>query len=390
MILAAASISPLWYLSRAAGYVGLILLGLIGVLGIITAGNIQVAKGTKFLAPDLHRSLSLLAIVVLTIHVGAAVADKYSFIGLKDVFIPFISAYRPIWVGIGAIAVDLGIAVVVTSLLRVKMGYRSWKIIHWISYPVFALSVIHGLGSGTDSALWFSKFIYVAVGGLLVLAIIARLLARNDLQIGKKAAYFGVSFAVPLLIIAWAASGPLAANWAKRAQGGFRQAVLTSARVTGTVTSGTSRTTATNAPSFQISPTYTSGWSGSIDQSPANAQGEIALRLMGRLSASPGYVLSVVLIGIPLDGGVSMTSSVVEVALTVGTVVYKGTVTALNGTTIVSQVTDSTGQSVSFSASLNLGSNGSSFTGTVAASGTSSYSDQSSTSPRNRSEASDR
>ncbi len=389
MILAAASISPLWYLSRAAGYVGLILLGLIGVLGIITAGNIQVAKGTKFLAPELHRSLSLLAIVVLAIHVGAAVADKYSFIGLKDVFIPFMATYRPIWVGIGAIAVDLGIAVVVTSLLRVKMGYRSWKIIHWISYPIFALSVIHGLGSGSDSALWFSKFIYVAVGGFLMLAIIARLLARHDLQIGKKVAFFGAIFAIPLLIIAWAASGPLSANWANRAQGGLRQAVLTSARVTGSVATGTSRTAVTNRPPLEISPTYTSDWTGKIDQSPANSQGEIALRLMGRLSGSPGYVLSVVLIGIPLGGGVSMTSSVVEITSTGGTVVYKGTVTALNGTTIVSQVADSAGQSVSFSASLNLGSDGSSFTGTVAASGSSSYSNPSGGISSGRSEASD-
>ncbi len=389
MIIAAASISPLWYLSRAAGYVGLALLGVIGVLGIITAGNLQFPKGTKFLAPELHRSLSLLAIVVLAIHVGAAVADKYSFIGLKDVFVPFMATYRPIWVGIGAIAVDLGIAVVATSLLRVKMGYRSWKIIHWASYPIFALSVIHGLGSGSDSALWFSKVIYVAVGGLLILAIIARLLARTDLKLGKKVAFFGVSFAVPLLIIAWAASGPLAANWANRAQGGLRQAVLTSARVTGTVTTGTSRHRVATMPPFEISSTYTSSWSGKIDQSSANSQGEIALRLMGNLSGSPGYVLSVVLIGVPLGGGVSMTASVVEITSTEGVVVYKGTVTALNGTTILSQVADAAGQSVNFSARLNLGSDGSSFTGTVAASGSTSYSNLSGESPSSRSEASD-
>ena len=373
-MIAAVSISPLWYISRSAGYIGLVLLGVIGVLGIITAGNLKIAQGTKFIAPELHRSLSLLAIVVLAIHVGAAVADKYSFIGLKDVFIPFMSAYRPIWVGLGAIAVDLGIAVLATSLIRVKMGYRSWKVVHWASYPIFALSVIHGLGSGTDTSLWFSKFIYLVVGGVLVLAIIARLLAHPDLRIGKKVAFFGTSFLVPLAIVAWAVSGPLASNWPKRAQGGLKQAVLTSAQVTTAAAKSKQKITAVTAPPLQLSSTYTSDWSGSIDQSPSNAQGEIALRLMGKLAGSPGYLLSVVLIGVPLDGGVSMTSSLVEIASTSGSVVYKGSVTSLNGTTIVGQVSNASGQTLSFSASVSLGSNGASFSGIVAGSNSSSFS----------------
>lgn len=386
MILAAVSISPLWYISRAAGFIGLILLGLIGVLGIFTAGNLRVAKGARFIAPDLHRSLSLLAIVVLGIHVGAAVADKYSYIGIKDVFIPFFSAYRPIWVGLGAVAVDLGIAIVVTSLLRVKMGYRGWKLVHWASYPIFALSVIHGLGSGTDSSQGFSKFIYVVVGGVLILAIIARLLAWHDLHFGKKAAFFGASFAVPLAIVAWAVSGPFGPNWAKRAQSGLLESATASEHVAST----SSAPKVTTTPKLNLSSTYMSNWSGSIDQSPPNSQGEIALRLMGKLSNSPGYLLSIVLFGVPLDGGVSMTSSLVEIASSSGTVAYKGSVSNLRGTTIICQVSNSTGQSLSFSASLNLGTNGSSFTGEVSGSGSSSYSNGLSGTYERRSESRDR
>lgn len=373
-MLAAASISPLWYISRSAGYVGLILLALIGVLGIMTAGDIRLARGNKFVTPELHRSLSLLAIVVLAIHVGAAIADKYSFIGFKDVFLPFTATYRPVWIGIGAIAVDLGIAVVITSLLRVKMGYRSWKLIHWASYPIFGLSIIHGLGSGTDSALWFSKFVYLVVGGVFILAIIARLVSLTNLNLGKQVAFFGMSFAVPVAIVAWAVSGPLASNWPKRAQVGLSQTILTSAQVTSSPSTTPFKATSSTPGPLKISSNYTSNWSGSIDQSPSNSQGEIALRLLGMLSGSPGYELSIVLFGIPSDGGVSMISSLVEIASTSGSVVYKGSVTSLSGTTIISQVANASGQSVTFSASLNLGSNGSSFTGTVAGSSNSQFS----------------
>ncbi|TAN29799.1 MAG: hypothetical protein EPN30_01795 [Actinomycetota bacterium] len=388
MILATATVSPLWYLSRSAGYVGLILLGAIGVLGIVTAGNVRVAQGTKFVTPEVHRSLSLLAMVVLAVHVGAAVADKYSFIGIKDVFVPFMSAYRPVWVGFGSVAVDLGIAVVITSLLRVKMGYKSWRLVHWASYPVFALSIIHGLGSGTDSSLWISKVIYLAVGGALVAAIVARLIARKDLRAGAKAALSGMTIAVPFVIVLWALSGPFGANWAKRAQTGLRQSLLASNNVASS-SAGATKIQPVASPVLHLGSGYTSNWSGRIDQSPANSQGDVALRLIGNLSNSPGFELSVVLIGTPLDGGISMTSSVVEIASNNGTPIYKGTVTSLQGTTIVSQVANAAGEGFTFSANINLGSNGSSFTGAVAGSGSSSFSNLSTAGVQPRSERGD-
>ncbi len=374
MISAAVSISPLWYISRSAGYVGLVLLGLIGILGIVTAGNLRNARGTKFFAPELHRSLSLLAIVVLGIHVGAAVADKYSFIGVKDIVIPFGSAYRPLWVGLGAVAVDLGVAVIVTSLIRIKLGYRGWKMVHWVSYPIFALSILHGLGSGTDTSLWFSKLLYLVVVGSLVLAIIARLIARQDRISPKRIVLLVTSFAVPLAILIWAISGPFQLNWPARAQGGIKQAALTSASITKTATGSTVQSTHTALAPLGLNSNYVSNWSGKVDQSPANGQGEIALRLMGSLSSSPNYLLSVVLIGVPLGGGVSMTSSLVEIAANDDAVVYKGSVIALNGTTFVAQVADATGKSTTFSASINLGTNGSSFTATIAGSAAPSFS----------------
>lgn len=369
-MLGVVSISPLWYISRSAGFVGLALLGIIGVLGIITAGNFNFKRGARFIAPEVHRSLSLLAVVVLAIHVSAAVFDKYSHIGLKDAFIPFFAQYRHIWVGLGAIAIDLGVAVVVTSLLRVRMGYKSWKLFHWASYPIFGLSIIHGLGTGSDSSLLFAKVIYLVVGGSLVAAVLIRLFSLKEQIIARRFVLFGTSFAVPLVIISWAFVGPFTPTWPHRAQGGLSQAVTTPAGVGvgASAIKGSSAPTTSTLPKLQISSGYSSGWSGQLDESPANSQGEIALRLFGPLSKSPGYKLSIVLIGFPQDGGVSMASSIVEVASNGGSVLYKGTVTSLNGTTVVCSVSDASGSTVTVTAALNLASSGSSFNGTVTAS----------------------
>lgn len=361
-MLAVVSISPLWYISRSAGFVGLALLGLIGVLGIITAGNLHFGRGSRFVAPEVHRSLSLFAIVILAIHVGAAVLDKYSRIGFKDIFIPFVSQYRPIWIGIGAIAVDLGIAVLLTSLVRVKMGYKSWKVVHWLTYPVFALSIIHGLGSGSDSSILLGKVVYIAVGGLLLVGVFIRLASTKDLAKHKKVFLAFTTIAIPVVVISWAFVGPFTTSWPSRAQGGLRQAVLASAQVP--VARKTSQVS--SAP-FILPVGYTSQWKGNVEESPTNSQGELAIRLLGNLSASKGYEFSIVLIGTPQDGGVSMASSIVEIANPTGTTVYKGTVTSLSGSTIVCSLSDSTGNDVTLTAVLNLSSSNT-FSGSISVS----------------------
>lgn len=368
MTVAVISISPLWYISRSAGFVGLALLGLIGILGIITAGNFHFSRGSRFVAPEVHRSLSLLAVVVLTIHVGAAILDKYSRIGLKDVFLPFVSQYRPIWIGLGAVAVDLGIAVLVTSLLRVKMGYKSWKALHWLSYPIFALSVIHGLGSGSDSPILFGKIIYVVVGGSLLGAILIRLASFKDSVPIRKALLAAATISLPAMILFWASIGPFTPTWPTRAQGGLNQAILASDQISG---SSSPQTTIARSqvPAIDIKPGYSSIWNGKLDESPSNSQGEVAIRLLGKLTSSNGYELSIVLIGFPQDGGVAMASSIVEVASISGNnIVYRGTVSTLNGSTIVCSLNSPNGNPVTLSATLNLSSSGNTFTGTVTAS----------------------
>lgn len=356
-MLATVSISPLWYISRSAGFVGLALLGMIGILGIITAGKFTPKRGSRFLAPEIHRSLSLLAVVVLAIHVASAVLDKYSHIGFRDIFVPFVSQYRPVWVGLGAAAVDLGIAIMVTSLLRVRMGYKSWKLVHWASYPIFVLSVIHGLGTGSDSAITLGKAIYLIVGGSFILAVLARLMSAKVFG-ARRALLYGTSFAMPLVVVAWAFSGPFTNSWTKRASGNFL----------GSAAGASVGVTTPTVPVLAIPPGYSSPWSGRIDQSAPNSQGEVALRLIGPLSGSPGYQLSIVLIGVAEDGGISMNSSRVEIATGRGTPVYRGTVTSLQGATIASQITTASGSQINFTAVLSLNNNGSAFSGKVSVS----------------------
>jgi sulfoxide reductase heme-binding subunit YedZ len=145
----------LWYATRATGLVTLLLLTVSVLLGILTAGRFSTQRWPRFLSQGLHRNVSLLVLVFLALHVGTTVVDTYTSIPLTAAFIPFASSYKTAWLSLGAVALDMLLALVATSLLRTRIGHRAWRRVHWLAYACWPVAVAHGLGIGTDrSATW--------------------------------------------------------------------------------------------------------------------------------------------------------------------------------------------------------------------------------------------
>jgi methionine sulfoxide reductase heme-binding subunit len=145
-----ASTPALWYFARGSGTVSLGLLTLTVILGITTSTRWATERWPRLVVAGLHRNLSLLSVVFLVLHVGSVVVDGYVPIRWLDAVVPFGSSYHPLWLGLGAIAFDVLIALVVTSLLRVRLGRRVWRAVHWAAYACWPLALLHGLGIGSD------------------------------------------------------------------------------------------------------------------------------------------------------------------------------------------------------------------------------------------------
>jgi methionine sulfoxide reductase heme-binding subunit len=145
----------LWYVTRATGLVALLMLTVSVLLGLLAAGRFSGDRWPRFLTQGLHRNISLLVVAFLTLHVASTVLDTYTSIPLTAAFLPFTSGYKPGWLALGAVALDLVIALIVTSLARERLGYRTWRALHWLAYACWPVAVAHGLGIGTDrSATW--------------------------------------------------------------------------------------------------------------------------------------------------------------------------------------------------------------------------------------------
>jgi methionine sulfoxide reductase heme-binding subunit len=178
----------LWYLARAAGLVTLVLLTASVVMGILVTANFSGTRWPRFLTVGLHRNLGLLVLIFLALHVGTTVADTYTSISLRDALVPFTGSYKQPWLGLGAVALDLVIALTVTSLLRQRLGYRIWRAVHWCGYLCWPVALAHGAGIGTDRTTPWVFYLtcgcLAAVFGAAAIRIIMLWPERKLLRIG--------------------------------------------------------------------------------------------------------------------------------------------------------------------------------------------------------------
>src|SRR2546421_7288183 len=124
----------LWYTTRGAGAVTLILLSSVAVLGILSALRVQSARWPRFLTTGLHRNLALMTLVFLALHIVTAVVDPFTKLGWGAALIPFASSYRTLWLGLRVISFQLLVAIVATSLSRGFLGHRAWRAIPLLAY----------------------------------------------------------------------------------------------------------------------------------------------------------------------------------------------------------------------------------------------------------------
>jgi sulfoxide reductase heme-binding subunit YedZ len=144
------SSTALWYLSRSTGVVLLALLSLTAILGIVIRARGRVPGLPSFAVTALHRNASLIALVLLALHVVTAVVDSFVSIGWLAVVVPFTSHFEPVWVGLGALSLDLVVAMIATSLVRDRIGRRTWRAVHLTAYAAFPLAAIHSIGAAAD------------------------------------------------------------------------------------------------------------------------------------------------------------------------------------------------------------------------------------------------
>jgi Ferric reductase like transmembrane component len=347
LTLAATGPSTYWYLTRGTGVVALLLLTAGVVLGVLTSTRWTAPRWPRFVVSGLHRNITLLALALVTVHVLTTVLDGYAPVRLWDALVPFASRYRPVWVGFGALAFDLLLALIVTSLLRARIGFRTWKIVHWLAYASWPVALVHALGTGSDARTGWFGLVALAALGVVVLAVAWRLFEARPGARALRLAAGAAVLAVPLGIGIWASGGPLAAGWARKA--GTPSRLLASAPVV------TKIVTVKVSPGGLPATPFTAPVQGSVSETGPDSGGLVTVGLNATAAGGSKGLLQVTLRGLPLEGGgVQMTASSVTFGPRQAPQAYSGQIIALEGSRIKATVQNAAGASLDLTADLQI------------------------------------
>jgi hypothetical protein len=367
MIAAASNPSPLWFITRATGAVALVLLTLAVAVGVAHVRRSTISQMPRFVVDSVHRSASLLAVSFVVVHVLTSVLDGFAPITLLDAVVPLTSVYRPVWLGLGAVAFDLVIAVTVTSLLRRRLGYGAWRATHWLAYASWPIALLHGLGTGSDTKAAWMLALSAGCVAVVLAAVALRLSTGWPRDRALRVSALGIAALIPLGLLVWLPTGPLAVGWSKRA--GTPAALLVPGRAA-TAGAGSTASSSAGTPSAGSSrgapvTSFTAQVGGRIRQLQL-PNGLVAVEMSLTMPGHDLNHLAIRIEGPPIaGGGLQMSASRVTLGPASNPDHYRGRVMALQGTDVAAEVADQSGTRLSVAANLAIAPGPGTVAGTV-------------------------
>jgi hypothetical protein len=360
---AALSPSAYWYLARGTGAVALVLLTASVVLGIVGSVRFTAPRWPRFAIDSVHRDVSLLVVVVLVIHIVTSVLDGFAPIRLFDGVVPFVTPYRPLWMGLGTLAFDLLLAIAITSMVRRRLGYRTWRAIHWLAYASWPVAVLHGLGTGSDVKQWWMLALTAACIVAVLVAVWTRIASASDQSAGLRAPATALAVVTPIGLAIFTLAGPLQHGWARRA--GTPSSLLGAGRPAVPVASHSASPSSTSGSRTNpLASSFTATLNGSVaeNRAPGGAIVDLAMQVSGQVRGR----LRVRLGGVPIGGGggLSMTGSQVDLALVGQRSVLQGRIDSLRGEEFDARLSNG-GSTVDIHAQLQIDTNNNTVTGTL-------------------------
>lgn len=343
--------SPLWYATRGTGAVTLVLLTASVVLGIAATRGWRPSGGSLFTIGSLHRTLSLLALALLAVHIVTTLLDPFPHIGVAASVVPFSDGYRTLWLGFGTVAADILLALVITSLVRRRLGYGAWRRVHLFAYLCWPVALLHGFGTGSDARSTWLLALTIGCVAAVALAVAAHVAAARPAPRARAAALAGGAAAV-LALTGWAAQGPLAKGWARRA--GTPESVLAAFRPPAQAK--------TVRRADRMAQPFTADLNGVVRRGQGS-DGTDVVDLRMRLRNGLAGMLRIRLGGQALPGGgLEMSHSAVTFG-PAGSDSYRGRIDALQGSQLRALVGSRRGRAVDLRVQLSL--NGDSVSGSL-------------------------
>ena len=318
-----------WDVARAGGFTAYVLLTLSVALGLMLTMHWQSAgRWPRLINSELHNFVTLLSLVFVGVHVVAVWVDPFTRFGWSEVFIPFVSHYRPLWMALGIVALYLGLAIGLSTWVRPLIGYAWWRRLHVLTLVCYGLVTVHGIATGSDTRTWWAVLIYL--GSALGIAVLLLIRLLEPAPPHGRAHPVWASLVAMAMVVGgfWTLLGPLQAGWnasANNGNGSGARIVLPS--TSGTATPGAGGASG-DASAFASA--FSAQVRGSFSQSGPDGNGTVSYQIQGTLQNGATGQLDVRMSGQDDgSGAVNITTTSVTLGTAANPSLYTGQVTQL-------------------------------------------------------------
>lgn len=325
-----------WDIARAGGFTAFGLLTLSVAIGLALSLRLQSGRWPRIINSELHNFVTLLALIFTSVHILAVWVDPFTKFGWNEIFIPFASHYRAIWMALGIVAFYIGVAIGISTWLRPRIGYRVWRALHTLTLLLFGLVVVHGIATGSDTQTWWGAAMYA--GSVLLVGSLLWMRLSRPLN-AKRRAHPVLALALVVLVAlgtVWTLLGPLQTGWAAANNGTGSGSTSNTARAASTQQSASPQQQQPTLPQ-----TFTGALVGQYVQNGPDASGIVTLQFNLNISSGPAGGLQVTLQGQPGvgdDHSLSITSSQVVLLSSAGQQLFAGPVSSIYGDRRLSMV----------------------------------------------------
>lgn len=165
-----------WFVSRASGITALVLLTISMALGLAISTRLFDQSMPRALTFGIHEHTSWLALALTGLHAGVLLLDRAEPFSLAQVLLPFTSAYRPVPVGLGVLALYGMAAVTISFYLKPRLSHHAWRLLHLTSYGLYLIAVGHGILSGSDTGQAWMQWLYLTSAAVVLFLTLMRIL----------------------------------------------------------------------------------------------------------------------------------------------------------------------------------------------------------------------
>lgn len=345
-----------WEVARVGGLLAYVLLAVSVAFGLLLSMGWRSPRWTRFVTNDLHRFVTLLALIFTAIHTLGVWADPFMAYTPAEVFVPLVSHYRPLWVALGIVGAYLLVALWFSERVRGRVGYAWWRRFHGLTFVAYVLVTIHSLGTGSDTRTWWAILLYFGSAGVITALLVARLVP-TDLRRPSHPVIAGGAILLAVGIAGWSVLGPLQPGWnaiANNGRGSGESLALADAVAGGPP--ATPQPAATTPPSGLGGP-FQAAFQGTL--APTGSGGQAGnLVISGTLQGGIQGTLQITLQGEPADDGAFAVTSTSLSLTTTGGATCTGQITAIQGEQMAGSCTAGGGQGVQLALRLRIRDSG--------------------------------